>query len=187
GLGLRFLAQPRRELGGVGRCIAAARRFGVEQGGGWVVRMRAWFSETRRTDIDTAIRALRSKAPPPIPVKRWEIRGVLASLCDGARRPSSAMSSASASRTSGRSESNMPTRYDLDEHGKIRPDPEDFDAVRETPDDPLKSSAENAAYKYQLAQARKLIRLYEFGQLPIELMREMEKLAEQSRGGRPRS
>ena len=33
----------------------------------------------------------------------------------------------------------MPTRYDLDEHGKIRPDPEDFDAVRETPDDPLKS------------------------------------------------
>ena len=77
----------------------------------------------------------------------------------------------------------MPMRYDLDEHGKIRPDPEDFDAVRETPDDPLKSSAENAAYKYQLAQARKLIRLYEFGQLPIELMREMEKLAEQSRGG----
>jgi hypothetical protein len=46
--------------------------------------MRPWFSETRRTDIDTAIRALRSKAPPPIPVKRWEIRGVLASLCDGA-------------------------------------------------------------------------------------------------------
>jgi hypothetical protein len=34
----------------------------------------------------------------------------------------------------------MPTRYDLDEHGKIRPDPEDFDAVKETPDDPLKSS-----------------------------------------------
>ena len=53
----------------------------------------------------------------------------------------------------------MPARYDLDEHGKIRPDPEDFDAVRETPDDPLTSSAENAAYKYQLAQARKLIRL----------------------------
>jgi hypothetical protein len=39
----------------------------------------------------------------------------------------------------------MPTRYDLDEHGKIRPEnPEDFDAVKETPDDPLKSSAENA-------------------------------------------
>ena len=41
-----------------------------------LVRMRPWFSETRRTDIDTAIRALRSKAPPPIPVKRWEIPGV---------------------------------------------------------------------------------------------------------------
>jgi hypothetical protein len=49
-----------------------------------LVRMRPWFSETRRTDIDTAIRALRPKAAPPVPVKRWEIRGVLASLCDGA-------------------------------------------------------------------------------------------------------
>src|ERR1700730_3411834 len=49
-----------------------------------LVRMRPWFSETRRTDIDTAIRALRPKAPPPILVKRWEIPGVLASLCDGA-------------------------------------------------------------------------------------------------------
>jgi hypothetical protein len=49
-----------------------------------LVRMRPWFSETRRTDIDTAIRALRPKARPPVPVKRWEIRGVLASLCDGA-------------------------------------------------------------------------------------------------------
>jgi hypothetical protein len=49
-----------------------------------LVRMRPWFSEARRTDIDTAIRALRPKAAPPIPVKRWEIRGVLASLCDGA-------------------------------------------------------------------------------------------------------
>jgi hypothetical protein len=49
-----------------------------------LVRIRPWFSETRRTDIDSAIRALRPKAAPPIPVKRWEIRGVLASLCDGA-------------------------------------------------------------------------------------------------------
>jgi hypothetical protein len=45
--------------------------------------MRRWFSETRRTDIDTAIHALRPKAAPPVPVKRWEIRGVLASPCDG--------------------------------------------------------------------------------------------------------
>src|SRR4029077_1415612 len=49
-----------------------------------LVRMRPWFSEARRTDSDTAIRALRPKAAPPVPVKRWEIRGVLASLCDGA-------------------------------------------------------------------------------------------------------
>src|SRR5207245_7039566 len=48
-----------------------------------LVRMRPWLSEMRRADMDTAIRALRPKAAPPIPVKRWEIRGVLASLCDG--------------------------------------------------------------------------------------------------------
>ena len=49
-----------------------------------LVRMRPWLSEMRRADIDTTIRALRPKAAPPVPVKRWEIRGVLASLCDGA-------------------------------------------------------------------------------------------------------
>src|ERR1700730_13471526 len=49
-----------------------------------LVRMRPWLSEMRRQDIDTAIRTLRPKAAPPVPVKRWEIRGVLASLCDGA-------------------------------------------------------------------------------------------------------
>src|SRR6266853_2332212 len=35
-----------------------------------LVRMRPWLSETRRADIDTAIRALRPKAAPPVPVKR---------------------------------------------------------------------------------------------------------------------
>jgi hypothetical protein len=49
-----------------------------------LVRMRPWLSETRRPHVDTAIRALRPKAAPPLPVERWEIRGVLASLCDGA-------------------------------------------------------------------------------------------------------
>jgi hypothetical protein len=49
-----------------------------------LVRMRPWFSETRRVNIDTAIRALRPKAVPPLPIERWEIRSVLASLCDGA-------------------------------------------------------------------------------------------------------
>ena len=49
-----------------------------------LVRMRPWLSERRRPNVDTAIRALRPKAAPPLPVERWEIRGVLASLCDGA-------------------------------------------------------------------------------------------------------
>jgi hypothetical protein len=49
-----------------------------------LVRMRPWLSETRRPNVDTAIRVSRPKAAPPLPVERWEIRGVLASLCDGA-------------------------------------------------------------------------------------------------------
>jgi hypothetical protein len=49
-----------------------------------LVRMRPWLSEARRPNVDTAIRALRPKAAPPLPVERCEIRGVLASLCDGA-------------------------------------------------------------------------------------------------------
>jgi hypothetical protein len=49
-----------------------------------LVRMRSWLSETRRPNVDIAIRALRPKAASPLAVERWEIRGVLASLCDGA-------------------------------------------------------------------------------------------------------
>jgi hypothetical protein len=49
-----------------------------------LVRIRPWLSETRRPNVDTAIRALRPKTAPPLPVERWEIRGVLTSLCDGA-------------------------------------------------------------------------------------------------------
>ena len=67
----------------------------------------------------------------------------------------------------------MPAKYNLDGRGKIQPDPEDFDAVKDTPYDPQKTQVENDAHKYQLAQARKLIRLYELGQLPLELMREI--------------
>src|SRR5258708_269867 len=67
--------------------VSSAALVGISQQSSKVVdrlvRMRPWFSETRRTEIDTAIRALRPKAGPPVPVKRWEIRGVLASLCDG--------------------------------------------------------------------------------------------------------
>jgi hypothetical protein len=49
-----------------------------------LVRMRPWVSELRRANIDTAVRALRRKAAPPVPLERWETRNVLASLCDGA-------------------------------------------------------------------------------------------------------
>jgi len=49
-----------------------------------LVRMRPWLSERRRTRIDTAVRALRPKTASPVPLTRWEIRSVLASLCDGA-------------------------------------------------------------------------------------------------------
>jgi hypothetical protein len=49
-----------------------------------LVRMRAWLSERRRANIDTAVRALRRKAGPPLALERWEIGSALASLCDGA-------------------------------------------------------------------------------------------------------
>jgi hypothetical protein len=49
-----------------------------------LVRMRPWLSERRRAKIDTADRALRPKTAFPVPLTRWEIRSVLASLCDGA-------------------------------------------------------------------------------------------------------
>ena len=74
--------------------VSAAALMAISQQGGAplvsskaidrLVRMRPWLSETRRPNVDTAIRALRPKAAPPLPVERWEIRGILASLCDGA-------------------------------------------------------------------------------------------------------
>jgi len=73
----------------------------------------------------------------------------------------------------------MPAKYGLDEQGKLRPDTEDFDAVKDTPDDPRKSQISNDAHKYRLALSRKLIRLYNLGLLPLELMREIEKFLQQ--------
>jgi hypothetical protein len=49
-----------------------------------LVRMRPWLSAMRRPNVDNAVRALRPKAVAQLAVERWEIRGVLASLCDGA-------------------------------------------------------------------------------------------------------
>jgi hypothetical protein len=51
-----------------------------------LVRMRPWLSERRRAKIDTAVRALRPKTASPVPLARWEIRSVLASLCEWRRR-----------------------------------------------------------------------------------------------------
>jgi hypothetical protein len=73
----------------------------------------------------------------------------------------------------------MPAKYELDEHGKLRPDAEDFDAVKDTPDDPRKPQITNDAHKYRLALSRKQIRLYDLGQLPLELIREIEKMLQQ--------
>jgi hypothetical protein len=64
----------------------------------------------------------------------------------------------------------------LDEHGKIRPDPEDYEAVANHPDNPNASPTQNAADKYRLAQMVKLLRLYEAGLLPVEMMREFDRL-----------
>jgi len=69
---LSALAQPPR-----GRPVPSAM---VER----LVRMRPWLSEARRADLDAAVRVLRPKAAPPEPVARPEIRGVMATLCDGA-------------------------------------------------------------------------------------------------------
>ena len=47
------------------------------------------------------------------------------------------------------------------------------------PDDPRKSRTANDAHKYRLALSRKLIRLYDLGELPLGLMREIERLLQQ--------
>ena len=51
---------------------------------------------------------------------------------------------------------------------KIEPDPQDFDAV--------KNEKASDAEKYRLAQTHKLMRLYDHGLLPVEEMREIDKI-----------
>jgi hypothetical protein len=63
----------------------------------------------------------------------------------------------------------------------IKPDRQDFRAVQDTPYDPSKTRQESDAYLYQLAQAAKLIRLYEHGQLPLASMGELDAIRAQSR------
>jgi hypothetical protein len=69
---LMALAQPPR-----GRPVSSAM---VER----LVRLRPWLPEARRADLDAAVRVLRPKAAAPEPAPRPEIRGVMATLCDGA-------------------------------------------------------------------------------------------------------
>ena len=63
---------------------------------------------------------------------------------------------------------------------KTRPDAQDYDTVRREYPDVIaaadRGDPEQAAHAYRLAQAAKLIRLYEAGRLPLELMREMDKI-----------
>ncbi|MGZ3247971.1 MAG: hypothetical protein ACXWI7_11560 [Croceibacterium sp.] len=59
----------------------------------------------------------------------------------------------------------------------IKPDQQDYEAVeREHGRLPESASTEERAKQYRLAQANKLIRLYEQGKLPLEVMREMDKI-----------
>jgi len=60
-------------------------------------------------------------------------------------------------------------------NGKIKPDLEDVEMIeRECGPLPPNASDSQAAERYRLAAAVKLIRLYAQGKLPPELMREMD-------------
>jgi hypothetical protein len=65
------------------------------------------------------------------------------------------------------------------------PDREDFEAVMDTPADITKTPTENDALRYRLAQAHKLIRLYERGLLPPDLMCELDKVRSKRPARRP--
>jgi hypothetical protein len=65
------------------------------------------------------------------------------------------------------------------------PDREDFEAVMDTPADTTKTPTENDADRYRQAQAHKLIRLYERGLLPPDLMRELDKVRSRRPARRP--
>jgi hypothetical protein len=61
----------------------------------------------------------------------------------------------------------------------LKPDPQDYRAVeREYGKLSDAASVAERARHYQLAQANKLIRLYDQGKLPLEQMRALDKLRE---------
>ena len=69
---------------------------------------------------------------------------------------------------------NKPTRG---EGGKLVPDPEDYLAVERTQGNlPVNATDEQTAERFRLAQAHKLIRLYEHGRLPLDVMRAIDAI-----------
>jgi len=72
----------------------------------------------------------------------------------------------------------MPIRDNRDAAGKTIPDPEDIAAIEaEHGALPQDATPEQVKERYMLAQARKLIRLWEQGKLPLDVMREMDRIA----------
>jgi hypothetical protein len=62
----------------------------------------------------------------------------------------------------------------------IKPDPQDYEAIeRKYGPLPPNASDAQAGERYRLAQCNKLLRLYEQGKLPLNLMREMDKIPRQ--------
>jgi hypothetical protein len=63
---------------------------------------------------------------------------------------------------------------------QIIPDPQDFEAIKhEHGGLPPDATDEQRGHHYSLALMLKLIRLYEHGRLPLNLMREMDKIREE--------
>jgi hypothetical protein len=64
----------------------------------------------------------------------------------------------------------------------IKPDAQDFEAVARQFGDLPENASEQRADHYLLAQATKLLRLYDHGKLPLKLMREIDEISR--KGGR---
>jgi len=71
-----------------------------------------------------------------------------------------------------------PIRDNRDAAGKTIPDPQDIAAIEaERGALPRDATPEQVKERYMLAQVRKLIRLWEQGKLPLDVMREMDRIA----------
>jgi hypothetical protein len=71
----------------------------------------------------------------------------------------------------------------FDKQGKLLPDDDDYLAVeQEYGALPAHATDKQFAERYRLAQANKLIRLYERGKLPLEVMRALDQLRKRKPG-----